>query len=556
MIRFSLLLTLAVLFTDTSLHTQTPTAGSGSFTVSPLVPAEGGSLRVTIRGRFPFSNGTMAASSVSVSPELITVDLDPGYADGTTAPADGVATGWDFTIDPGLLTADVYDIWVRQNGETWMLEWFRVEPPRVAPVALPSPTPTVTPVHPLGINVATLKDWTTVFTFVDLFKTSRKWIMHRPSDETWDTGETASADTLGWLTDLPADREAGTLLMSAMGTSYPGGRYEVTYDGQGVLDFEWDARVIDRAPSRVTLWVTPQSGIHVIIRETDPTDYIRNIRVVLPEFADSDATFHPTYTDFLSQFSILRFLDWSATNEPEKNTLEAGTREARITTDHASQGSIRSVAWEYMIDIANEAGADPWFGIPMTATDAYVESLAVMVRDRLDTDRTVYVELANEVFNTQFPQHAVAAQRGSELGLADATVAEPLRFLVPDHVGLANALRYQARRSVEMFSIIERVLGRERLYRVLGGWMVNDPVFAESVATAILDWENAFEHADGFAVAPYFGFGLATQEFVPSVDARTVDAVLDSVETEMHFLLDIGRNLKTLTDACGIELIT
>ena len=107
-----LIICFAVAHSISSVSAQTPTAGSGSFAVSPLVPAEQESLKVTMRGQFPFSNGTMSASSVSVGPDLITIDLAPGYTDGTTSPADGIATDWEFTIDPGLLTSDVYDVWV------------------------------------------------------------------------------------------------------------------------------------------------------------------------------------------------------------------------------------------------------------------------------------------------------------------------------------------------------------------------------------------------------------------------------------------------------------
>jgi hypothetical protein len=71
-------------------------------------------------------------------------------------------------------------------------------------------------------------------------------------------------------------------MMLEIGDAYPGGRYVVLYDRQGQLDLEWDARVIDRQPGRIDVWVTPESSIHMVIRQTDATDYLRNIRVLMP----------------------------------------------------------------------------------------------------------------------------------------------------------------------------------------------------------------------------------------------------------------------------------
>ncbi|HJP31072.1 MAG TPA: hypothetical protein QGF95_11005 [Candidatus Latescibacteria bacterium] len=537
---------------------QSPTPDAGATSTSPLVPAAAESLTVTITGAFAFSNGTIRIDSVTVEPELITVDLATGWAAGTDSAADTVSTTWRFDIDPGLLSESTYDVWIRVNGETLRVDYFMVEAPRVPGGPLPAPTPTVTPRRRLGMNLAPLKDWSTVFTFVDLFKSSREWIPHRISDSTWDTGETIDVDELGWVRSLPPDQEAGTLLLSAMGSAYPGGRYEVTYDGEGLLDFDWDARVIDRAPGWIALWVTPEIGMHVVIRETDPDDYIRNIRIVLPGYDELEAPqpFHPTYVEFLRQFGILRLVDWSAVNEPETNTPESGLWENRITPEHASQGHIRGVALEHIIDLANAVGSDPWISVPVVATDAFVDSMATMVRDRLDPSLIVYVELANEVFNSQFPQHAVAAQRGAALGLADSAAAEPLRWLVPDHLALANALRYQARRSIEVFAIFERVLGRERMFRVLGGWLVDDTGLAISFAEAILDWEDAYQHADGYAVAPYFGFFLAQEEYRERVEAMTVNTILDTAEADLRFMLGIARELEQTVAARSLPLIT
>jgi hypothetical protein len=227
-----------------------------------------------------------------------------------------------------------------------------------------------------------------------------------------------------------------------------------------------------------------------------------------------------------------------------------------VTPDDASQGRIRGVALEYIIDMANAVGSDPWVSIPISATDAYVDSMATMIRDDLDPGLTAYIELSNEIFNFTFPQHAIAARRGAAMGLADSAAAESLRWLVPDHLALTNALRYQARRSIEVFDIFERILGRDRLYRVLGGWLIDDALLAQRVAATILDWQDAYQHADGYAVAPYFGFFLAQEDYRERVEAWPVETILDTAAADLQVLLAIAREVEQVTTARGLPLIT
>jgi hypothetical protein len=51
----------------------------------------------------------------------------------------------------------------------------------------------------LGINLTWVSDFSDTFVFVDAFKASRSWIAHRPSGDTWDTGEPFDLDENGWV---------------------------------------------------------------------------------------------------------------------------------------------------------------------------------------------------------------------------------------------------------------------------------------------------------------------------------------------------------------------
>lgn len=547
-----------VILTGQMTQAQLPksTTATVTFRTHPLVPAEGDSVDLQINGDFAFSNATMHLDSISVRPEVLTVFLRSAWHTGTGMAQDDTVTPWTIRVSTGSPTSGVYDLLVLENGVQSIFSYFTVEPSRPVPTILPSPATTVRSNRPLGINLGVAKDHSHMLIFTDVFKLARAWIPHRPSDETWDTGQALDLDSLGWVLSLAPDQEAGTLMMLELGSAYPAGRYRVLYDGHGLLDFDWDARVIDRQPGRIDLWVTPEAGIHLILRQTDPSNHVRNIRVLMPGFDDVEPGFHPDYVRFLRQFDVLRFMDWVDSNEPENNIDAVGAWSARITPQHATQGTIRGVALEYMIDLANEVGADPWFSVPIVATDAYVDSMASLILARLNPQRKVYLELSNEVWNPAFPQHAVAVSRGVSFGYADADAARPFRFLGFDEANWLAGLRYYSERAVQVFDAFDRIFPeRDRLVRVLAGWQVDEPDLAGTIASTILDWRDAHSRADAYAVAPYFGFFVATDESVDFVTSADLDVLVDSVAADMRFMLDIGRRLSDVTSARDVRLL-
>ena len=45
----------------------------------------------------------------------------------------------------------------------------------------------------------------------------------------------------------------------------------------------------------------------------------------------------------------------------------------RVTPNYYTQGSDPGVSLEYMVRLSNEVGAEPWFSLPVSATDNYIE---------------------------------------------------------------------------------------------------------------------------------------------------------------------------------------
>jgi hypothetical protein len=274
-------------------------------------------------------------------------------------------------------------------------------PPTPAPAPRPTPTPTPRSKGFLGMNLAPVTYYTREWVFVDAMKQSRKWLPTRPGGSNpWDSGQTLRLDANGWPI-LRDGQAAHTVMYIDTQGAYPAGRYVCTYDGDGEVELGYDARVVSRRKGRVVADVTPTNrGIYLRIDRSNPKNPVRNIKVWLPGFEGAASPFHPLYLKRLKPFSVIRFMDWQRTNGSNAVSWSDRPRPGYFT-----QGTGDGVALEYMIDLCNELGADPWFSMPHQANDRYVEKFAALVKSRLRKDLNVYVEWSNEVWNSQFPQH-------------------------------------------------------------------------------------------------------------------------------------------------------
>ncbi|MCU0872974.1 MAG: hypothetical protein MUE50_11600, partial [Pirellulaceae bacterium] len=317
--------------------------------------------------------------------------------------------------------------------------------------ASPSASAAVPPAQPrLGMNLNGPADWNTELPFVDVFRLSRSWISQRQG-AAWGQGPPLALDEHGWVTRLEPNCWAETPLCTVEAGHYPSGRYTVLYDGQGRLEFVHAARVVSREPGRMVIDVdASKGGFFLQLHQTNPADYVRNIRVIMPSFEQTYAQspFHPVFLQRWQGVACLRFMDWMHTNGSKLSRWAD-----RPTPDDATFTE-QGVALEVMIDLANRLDADPWFCMPHLADDDFVRRFAELVQQRLEPERKVYVEYSNEIWNGQFEQSRWAGQQGQQLGFADK----------PWEAGW----RFTAYRSVQIFRIWEQVFGGTgRLVRVL-----------------------------------------------------------------------------------------
>ncbi len=265
----------------------------------------------------------------------------------------------------------------------------------------------------LGINLAGPADWNTEVPFVDAFRMSRPWISQREGGS-WGSGPALDLDENGWVKRLEPGCYAETLLCTIQGEHYPSGRYTVLYDGEGELRFWGSGTVASSRPGRIEVDVDSSKGtLFLQLRRTNPDNYVRNIRVILPGFEATyrENPFHPTFLNRWRGVAVLRMMDWMETNNSEI------VRWQDRPTPQTATFSAKGVAADVMIDLCNRLNADLWVCIPHKADDGYVRGLAQLIRDRLRSPLRVYVEYSNEVWNSQFQQARWAAEQGRTLKL-------------------------------------------------------------------------------------------------------------------------------------------
>ncbi len=380
---------------------------------------------------------------------------------------------------------------------------------------------------PIGMNLREVRDWSADVPFVDVFRAARTFRESNPDLE---------LDEHGWVKSLNGDQTATTYMLWDIKGRFPGGRYEVTYQGKGRIRYGGGAEPVSRGEGRDVVSINPaENGLQLEILATDPADPIRDIRVIMPggicasdpftrveregecakgdyvSFKDNHATqiFNPDYLKFLRPFKVLRFMDMMNTNA---SPLEAWSDRARPTD--ATWSTPRGVPVEIMVELANRMQADAWFTLPHQADDAYVFNFAEYVRDHLKPELKVYVEYSNEVWNGAFEQNRYALEMGQKLRL------DPDKYTA--------AQMFYSKRSVEIFKIFEKVFGGDsRLVKVLASQAAN-----AWFGDLILGYQDAAKHADALAIAPYFGGHMGDPGTADRVERLSVAGLFDELRTK------------------------
>ncbi|MBN2297085.1 MAG: hypothetical protein JXM72_00745 [Deltaproteobacteria bacterium] len=375
----------------------------------------------------------------------------------------------------------------------------------------------------VGMNLSSTTYWMPDLPFVDITRSSMQWVTqnarNKPEGKNpWDTHvlDSIPLDMDGYPLYLPvavegteAPQIVATLMCRDIHGDYPAGRYVCLYDGQGEIAFYFDASIIHAEPGRIELDVTPSSdgrGILMKIMRSEKGDHIRNIRVIMPGFETTGETqpFNPKFVDGLRPFKVIRFMCWQRTNDSCEKKWDQRTRRSTYT-----QAGDHGVAIEYMIELCNLIGADPWFCIPHQADNDYIRQFAMLVKNQLKPERKVYIEYSNEVWNYMFPQYRWVEENG------DPSLSHPGKY---------------AQFAGKAFNVWQTGFGDPggRVIRVVSGQQANPRVI-----------QGAIDHLgpggmDALATSAYFGLGKAGYEELRVLGARAEAA--DVMRLVMHYM--------------------
>ena len=366
----------------------------------------------------------------------------------------------------------------------------------------------------IGTNLNGLSYSSTELPFLDPFKAAGTWVSGTKDD--WDDKRQLDLDQRGWARSLKPGQVANMVLFhdTVKFSGTLARRYVVQYEGTGHLEYAELAKLVEHTEHRDVIEIELGAGNATLtLTETNPNDYLRDIRIT-PEGSKPKPgeLFNPIFVERLKGYRALRFMIWMLGDSSEDI---AARRWSNRPTPQDARWSIKGAPVETMVALANRVHADPWLTMPHAADDEYVRRFAQAVKKSLAPELKVYLEYSNEVWNTIYPQTAYARKQGLALGLSKD----------PDEA----VLRYYAKRAVEMFSIWEQVLGKERLVRVLSFQSDVMPEYSDEVA---LSFGDTKDHVDALAIGPYFGTDLAADAAgVARTRKMTLEELLHELES-------------------------
>lgn len=217
---------------------------------------------------------------------------------------------------------------------------------------------------------------------------------------------------------------------------------------------------------------------------------------------------NPTFISDLQNigYKAIRFMDWGPTNG---STLVNWSDRIPKTANHYTTNG---VAYEWMIDLCNKVGADMWICVPHQATPSFTNSLATLIKNNLNSNRKVYVEWSNEVWNYSFEQNTWIRNAGRVAGLPENLTTSDGRTVYCDGDKIWNNYVYYSCRALNEFNNVFGV-NSPRVVKVLGGQLGYEP-WGGNITAPQADFHLAATRnstinpwnvkIDAYAVAPYW----------------------------------------------------
>lgn len=193
------------------------------------------------------------------------------------------------------------------------------------------------------------------------------------------------------------------------------GRYRLTWEGEGDVEVLHGQDTVIVNPNRIDFGYVANGANIVEIRVNSVTSGpLTNFKVVQEKhwtLDDEGFKFNPDWLDFIRNVRALRFKDWMKVDNYEGSTSWADRAPANAVSYNTPEG----VPAEIMIELCNLIGADPWFVIPHTMDNTYVEGLRDLTFNTLRPEQHVYVEYSNKVWDFNLNQAHYCQNQGIAL---------------------------------------------------------------------------------------------------------------------------------------------
>ena len=284
---------------------------------------------------------------------------------------------------------------------------------------------------------------------------------------------------------------------------------------------------------------------------------VTNLKLIRPGYpADGSQVFTDEFLASLQPYTHLRFMGvldtnsadpkWDVNKSISGNQKKWSDRHLPSDATQQSYGNKHGIAWEYVIELANESNKDIWINIPVSADDDYVRQLARLMHDTLKPGIRIYIEHGNEVWNNSFTGNAWnynAAQAeilagGSNLNKPNAS---------PDDIGQRRHLR----RVAEIGQAFLDVYGHDALGTLIrpvyAGFILRTGQYSDT-----LDWFKT-----NIGVPAKYIYGVAQTHYYNDASARVAGKTIDDVLAAFRQDSDLGiqstKAMQNVATAFGLK---
>lgn len=368
----------------------------------------------------------------------------------------------------------------------------------------------------LGTNIEDISDYSSSnWATINVFKASRPFLSGQ-AGQFYDN-RPLTLDSDGYPTSLLAGQKAQSIIF--LNAGYPTGNYVMTWVGSGTFEIYSPIpgySVVSTAANRIVFGVpnSTSDGVFIAITATTPGNHVRDIKIKHSSHEFNNEIWHPDFINSVNYYSTLRFMDLQRTNF---SPISTWAQRAKLTSAHWSTEA--GVPVEALVDLANKAGANPWFCMPHLATNDFVTQFATIVEANLSSELKPYVECSNEVWNFQFDQAQYAVQQAA---------ANTARYLNDG----AGWIHWHSARTREMHNLWSAVYGgTSRFVRVIGTQAAQSYLLMKACS-----FEGNGAHFDVAAIGPYFGiymgwWGEADGGLAHITVNQTEDQIMTTIET-------------------------